>query len=126
LLGLAAASAGCSLDSWAPVRVEASSSIVASRQALKEIRHITPAPDSSGGTPSRFEWTAVEGADRYAISVWNEVDATIWQVNDLREPRVAWPEGFRVEMGTYFWAVAALKGDRPVGESGRAAFVVLR
>lgn len=66
------------------------------------------------------------GADRYAISVFNEVDVPVWQQDDMREPKVDWPTELRVESGTYFWVVAALSNDRPIAQSGRAAFVVLR
>jgi hypothetical protein len=95
-------------------------------QEGSSIRHLVPEPDSSGDAPKRFEWTPVKGADRYAISVFNEIDMTVWEQDDMREPRVDWPKELRVETGTYFWVVAALKDDRPIAQSGRAAFVVLR
>ncbi len=96
----------------------------ASEQALERIDHVTPTRDSVGAVPTRLEWTAVKGADRYFISVWNEVDVTLWRQDDIPETSAAWPPELRLEPGTYFWAVAARRGDRPVGESGRAAFVV--
>jgi hypothetical protein len=99
---------------------------IAAAQAGDGIRHLVPAPDSSGDVPARFEWTPVKGADRYAINVFNEIDIPVWQQDDLREPRVDWPKELRVESGTYFWVIAALKDDRPIAQSGRAAFVVLR
>src|SRR5262245_18505644 len=30
------------------------------------IDHLSPARDSMGSAPTRFSWTAIEGADRYA------------------------------------------------------------
>jgi hypothetical protein len=98
----------------------------AGEQGTPSIRHLVPEPDSSGEAPKRFEWTPVKGADRYAISVFNEIDTTVWEQDDMREPRVDWPKDLRVDTGTYFWVVAALKDDRPIAQSGRAAFVVLR
>jgi hypothetical protein len=87
------------------------------------IDHLTPPRDSVGATPSRFAWTPVEGTDSYLVSVWNDVDVLVWRV-DVRTPQVDWPPDVRLEPGTYFWSVAAIRDDRPVAESGRAAFVV--
>jgi hypothetical protein len=86
--------------------------------------HLVPARDSVGGIPTRFEWTAVEGADEYAIGVWSEVDVLVWRQGDLHEPSVAWPAEIQLEPGTYFWAVVALRQGRSLADSGRSAFVV--
>jgi hypothetical protein len=109
----------------ASTAIETTASGAAAAQEAS-IRHLVPEPDSSGDIPKRFEWTPVKGADRYAINVFNEIDIPLWQQDDIREPRVDWPKELRVESGTYFWAVAAIKDDRPIAQSGRAAFVVLR
>ena len=98
----------------------------AAAAAAATIQHLVPPDNSSGAAPTRFEWTPVAGADRYVISVFNEIDMEVWEQDDMREPRVSWPAELRVETGTYFWAVAALKDGRPIARSGRAAFVVLR
>ena len=68
----------------------------------------------------------MDGAETYAIGVWTEVDVLVWRRDDLHSPSVPWPSDLQLEHGTYFWAVTALRGDRPVAESGRAAFVVVR
>ena len=88
------------------------------------ITHITPRPDSIGPTPARFAWTPAKDADRYAIGLWNEVDVLVWRRDDVREPAAEWPAGFRLDPGTYFWSVTALRQDHPIAESGRAAFIV--
>lgn len=88
------------------------------------IDHIVPKPDSVGGVPSRFEWTAVKGADHYVIGMWNDIDVLLWKQR-LNQTSVVWPEELKVEQGTYFWVVQAIKGEYVVGDSGRAAFVVL-
>ena len=87
------------------------------------IDHLSPRRDSVGGVPTYFEWTKIEKADRYHISLWNDVDLMVWRQN-VHETRVEWPKGEPLEPGTYFWAVSAFSGDRPIAESGRAAFVV--
>ena len=88
------------------------------------IDHLSPRRDSVGGVPPYFEWTKIEKADRYTISLWNDVDLVVWRLHDVHETRVEWPKGEPLEPGTYFWAVSAFSGDRPIAESGRAAFVV--
>src|SRR5204863_9875500 len=45
--------------------------------------HIMPARDSQGRLPSRFEWTAVAGADSYSIGIWNEVDMLVWRMDGI-------------------------------------------
>lgn len=92
----------------------------------KNIEHLTPRRDSTGAAPARFEWTAVEGADTYVIGLWTEVDTLVWRQHDVPEASVPLPKDIVLEPGTYFWSVVALRGDRPVAESGFAAFVVLR
>jgi hypothetical protein len=89
-----------------------------------EIEHVVPRRDFVGPTPSRFEWTSVAGADSYAIAVENEVDMQIFEQAGITTTSTPWPKGFRVEPGTYFWRIAAFKGDRMIADSGRAAFVV--
>jgi len=92
----------------------------------EDIDHVAPVPDSVGATPTRFEWSRIEGADHYLLRVWNEVDRPILRADDLRETSVSWPEDERLDLGTYFWSVVAIKDDRPIAESGLAAFVVTR
>jgi hypothetical protein len=95
-------------------------------RAIPTINHLTPARDSSGSAPARFEWTPVTGTERYAIGIWNDVDMLMWRRDDLLVPTVTLPSELKLEFGTYFWSVTALRADTPIGESGRAAFVVLR
>jgi hypothetical protein len=88
------------------------------------IDHLTPRRDSVGPIPDLFSWTPVAGATRYALRLWNDVDRLEWRRDDISEARVARPDELRLEPGTYFWSVTAFRGDEPVAESGRAAFVV--
>lgn len=94
--------------------------------ATPTIRHLTPATDSVGDLPSRFEWTPVEGADRYMIAVWTDVDRLLWRREDISTPSVARPEELDLDAGTYFWRVAAIRENQPIADSGRSAFVVRR
>ena len=104
---------------------EDASSMQSSRPT-KVIEHVAPARDSVGGVPERFEWTAIEGADQYVLALWNEVDVLVWRRDDLRAASVTRPPGLKLEWGTYFWSVTALRSDQPIADSGRAAFVVVR
>lgn len=83
-----------------------------------------PARDSVGREPTRFSWTAVEGADSYSIGVWNEVDVLVWRQNDIPTTSVNKPDDVVFEPGTYFWSVSALRGGEEVADSGLSAFVV--
>ena len=89
------------------------------------IDHLAPRRDSTGRVPSRFEWTAVEGADSYVFNLSNDIEYVVWRQVNLRQPTVPWPAGLKVEPGTYFWTVTALRDNRVVAESGRAAFVII-
>ena len=75
-------------------------------------------------SPSRFVWTKIDGADSYSIGVWNEVDMLVWRQNNIATTSVTVPEDVRLEPGTYFWSVSALREGQQVAESGLAAFVV--
>ncbi|MGH9385278.1 MAG: hypothetical protein ACRD2N_13430 [Vicinamibacterales bacterium] len=90
------------------------------------IEHIVPRRDSVGAVPEKFEWTAVRGADRYSIGLWNEVDQMIFRQDDLESTTFAWPRENKLEMGTYFWSVTAWSKDRAIAGSGLAAFVINR
>ncbi|HWI19316.1 MAG TPA: hypothetical protein VNT81_16290 [Vicinamibacterales bacterium] len=88
------------------------------------IQHLTPRPDFVGPLPTRLEWTAVEGADHYAIGVENEIEIPVFDQDGIKGTSVAWPTGLKIEAGTYYWRVVGLKGNRLIADSGRAAFVV--
>jgi len=94
------------------------------KTAARNVDHVLPARDSVGPAPTRFTWTAIEGADRYAIGIWNEVDVLIWRQDNVPSTSVTLPEEVRLEPGTYFWAVSALREGSQIAESGLAAFVV--
>jgi hypothetical protein len=100
------------------------SAMPAAESAIQLIDHLTPARDSVGPAPAVFSWTPVAGATRYAIGVWDEVETLQWRRDDISEAKIARPDALTLEPGTYFWSITALRGDEPVGESGRAAFVV--
>lgn len=90
----------------------------------QRLDHVMPARDFVGPAPTTFEWTAVPGADSYSVGIWNEVDMIIWRQNDIPGTSVARPAEVRLEPGTYFWMVSALRGGEQIAESGLSAFVV--
>lgn len=94
------------------------------KSSAPTIRPLVPATDSVGGVPARFEWTPVEGADRYGISVYNEVDRLLWRQDDISTSSVTRPQGLELEAGTYFWRISALRDDQMLADSGWSAFVV--
>jgi hypothetical protein len=88
------------------------------------IDHLTPARDSIGAAPTRFTWTAIDGAEMYAIGIWNEVDVLVWRFDTVPETSITLPPEVRLEPGTYFWSISALREGREIAQSGLAAFVV--
>ena len=90
----------------------------------RNVDHISPARDSIGPAPTRFVWTAIEGADLYAIGIWNEVDVLVWRQDNVPSTSVTLPDDVRLEPGTYFWMVSALRQGSEIAQSGLAAFVV--
>lgn len=90
----------------------------------RNVDHVSPARDSVGAAPTRFSWTAIEGADLYAIGIWNEVDVLVWRQDNIPSTSVTLPTDVRLEPGTYFWSVSALREGSQIAESGLAAFVV--
>ncbi len=90
----------------------------------QEIEHVTPRRDFVGPAPTRLEWTAIDGVDTYNITVITEIDSVVFQHAGARSTSIEWPKDIRLEPGTYFWRVVAVRGDRVVADSGRAAFVV--
>lgn len=91
--------------------------------AAPRLDHIIPARDSQGSLPTRFEWTAVPGADSYSVGIWNEVDMLIWRVNNITTNSLV-PTDLRLEPGTYFWTISAIRDGDEIAASGLSAFVV--
>lgn len=96
------------------------------RRVAPKLDHLSPPRDMTGAAPTYFEWTAVEGADHYAIGIWNDVDVLVWRRDDISTTSIDWPADLKPEFGTYFWSVTALRDDIPIVDSGRSAFVILR
>jgi hypothetical protein len=88
------------------------------------IEHVVPKRDFVGAAPARFEWTPADGVDEYALTVENEVDMQIFQ-GRARATSLDWPQGNRLDPGTYFWRIVGEKDGRRIADSGRAAFVVV-
>lgn len=113
---------------WSPDRGEGASAPAEGPRdsSAPTIRHLVPAADSIGDLPPRFEWTPVEGADRYTIGLWNDVDRLLWRQEDVHATSIDRPDLLDLDSGTYFWRVQALSDSRQVADSGWSAFVVRR
>lgn len=122
LLTLAVLSASCARPS-ASADAAPAAATVATQPSLV-IDFVRPRPDAVGSTPERFEWTAVPGADRYTFGLWTETDQMLVKQDGLTTTFVLWPEGTRLDPGTYYWSVAAFRGEQGLAASGLAAFVV--
>jgi hypothetical protein len=77
-----------------------------------------------GPHPTRLEWTAVPGTETYAITVENEIELVMLERVGLTTTSMPWPKEVHLDPGTYFWRIVAMKGNRIIGDSGRAAFLV--
>ena len=88
-----------------------------------KLDHVIPARDSQGSQPARFEWTSVPQADSYSIGIWNEVDMLIWRKDGIPDNYFV-PTDLRLEPGTYFWTISALRQGEEITASGLSAFVV--
>ena len=91
----------------------------------QRLEHLLPGRDSVGAQPKKFEWTAIDGAEGYALLVVNEVDIEMWETT-VQGTSIEVPKDLVLESGTYYWAVGAFRGGRQVAYSGRSAFVVLK
>lgn len=89
-----------------------------------QIEHVTPRRDFVGKTPTVLEWTEVKGTEAYAVTVENEIEIVVFEREGLTTNSLPWPKDVKVEPGTYYWRITAIKGNRIIGDSGRAAFVV--
>ena len=89
-----------------------------------QIHHVIPRPDFVGRLPAVLEWSVAPGVDAYAVLVENEIEIPVFEQDGITGTSTPWPNGLRIEPGTYYWRIAGLKGDRVVADSGRAAFVV--
>lgn len=90
-----------------------------------EIEHVTPRRDFVGPQPTLLEWSEAPGVDSYSIGVENEIEIQMFEQDNIKATKVPWPDGLKLEPGTYFWRIVGMKGDRIVADSGRAAFVIL-
>ena len=97
---------------------------VAGTAQAPRLDHVSPSRDSQGSVPRLFEWTAVPGADSYSIGVWNEVDMLIWRQDRIPGNSFDSSQSLRLEPGTYFWAISALREGEEIASSGLSAFVV--
>jgi len=91
--------------------------------AAPRLDHLIPARDSQGSLPTRFEWTPVPGAESYTIGVWNEIDMMVWRKDAIATSSYS-PTDLRLDPGTYFWTISAIRGGEEITASGLSAFVV--
>lgn len=85
--------------------------------------HLIPPRDYQGSHPTRFEWTPVAGAESYSLGIFNEVDMLIWRKDQIPTNSFV-PTDLRLEPGTYFWTISAIRGGEELTASGLSAFVV--
>src|SRR5918993_2399868 len=107
-----------------PTGEAGASAAAASQSKPQDINHLEPRRDSVGPRPARFAWTAVPNAGTYSLNIWTEVDTKVVEQHGLTTTTAPWPEGLEVPLGTYFWAVVAVRDGRPIAESGLSAFVI--
>jgi hypothetical protein len=119
-MGLACSTPLNGRDEPAPTAADAA----AAQDSLPLIEHLAPKRDSTGGVPTRFEWSAVKGTDEYIISMYDDIDILLWRQH-VKGTSVDWPKPLTVPEGTYFWDVAAVRNEQVIGRAGRAAFVIL-
>lgn len=96
----------------------------AAAQKAARLEHVIPRPDYVGAHPTKLEWTAVPDAESYAVTVENEIEIVMLEQQDIQTTSLAWPKQIHLDPGTYFWRIIAIKGNRILADSGRAAFVV--
>ncbi|MGE3958692.1 MAG: hypothetical protein AB7H96_18410 [Vicinamibacterales bacterium] len=97
--------------------------IQGSGAAAPRLDHLIPARDSQGSHPTRFEWTSVPGADSYSIGIFNEVDMLVWRHDQIQATSFS-PTDLKLEPGTYFWTISALREGDEIAASGLSAFVI--
>jgi hypothetical protein len=85
--------------------------------------HLIPPRDSQGSLPTLFEWTTVPQADSYSIGIWNEIDMMLWRKDGITTNHFE-PTDLRLDPGTYFWTISALRNGEEIASSGLSAFVV--
>ena len=122
-MSLACASASKGVDPSLRGATAIDRQIQGSGVAAPRLDHLIPARDSQGSLPTRFEWTPVPGAETYSIGVWNEVDMLIWRKDQIATNFYV-PTDLRLEPGTYFWTISAIRGGEELTASGLSAFVV--
>ena len=88
---------------------------------------LSPAPGAS--VPSElivFRWSLLEGADRYALSVFDSGGEKLLEISAGEDDRSAsWPADHpRLPPGAYLWKIRALALDRTVAESDTIPFEV--
>ncbi len=89
-----------------------------------KLDHLIPARDSQGSLPKRFEWTAVPGADSYSVGIWNEVDMLLWKRSNIPTNFITQLDDLKLDPGTYFWTISAVRDGEEITSSGLAAFVI--
>ena len=124
LLVAALGASACASPSDAGGEPSAAASQAPPALEMRVIQHEAPKRDFVGPAPTEFRWSPIQGADRYAIGLWNETDRLMWRKDDITTPQVAMPKELYLDYGTYFWSVSALQNDREIAKSGMAAFVI--
>ena len=74
-----------------------------------------PIPSSPGeaervADPS-FSWEGVDGAEAYRLELFDRLGQPLWTSGVIHGLAASWPDSVEKVPGTYFWRVAALRGD---------------
>ena len=95
LLPIVLVSVACAQASEAPATATAAAAVV----EQQGIEHVSPGRDSVGAQPKKFEWTAVAGAEGYALLLVNEVDIEIWETT-VQATSIEVPKDIVLDSGT--------------------------
>jgi hypothetical protein len=93
-------------------------------RAQETIEQVRPRRDSSGPQPQKFEWTSVQGADNYAMGIWDEADRLLFRADRIPDTFYEPPTEFQLAAGTYFWTVSAVRDGAEIASSGLSAFMI--
>jgi hypothetical protein len=97
------------------------------RTTASSLTLIQPNQDNPAKLPLIFKWKPVEGADYYALEIFDETLVPVWKCAEIRSPYFAMPavsSGWLKFNKPYFWMTIAYRNKEKLAESDLARFVV--